>query len=110
MNITCTPIEASSTGWVIVATAAIGLLLGAFPITVFSFGVFFPSFVREFHSGRAAVSLAFTIHNLVSGSAAVLVGRSSIRFSVRRVILPGLVSLGLLLVSAEAIGSQIGAL
>ncbi|MGH9143606.1 MAG: MFS transporter [Vicinamibacterales bacterium] len=97
-------------GWVIVATAAVGLLLGAFPITVFSFGVFFPSFVREFHASRAAVSLAFTIHNLVSGAAAVLVGRLADRFSIRRVILPGLLSLALLLISAEAIGSHIGTL
>ena len=62
-------------GWVVVATAALGLFLGAFPIVAFSFGVFFPSFVREFHASRAEVSLAFTIHNFLSGIFAVVVGR-----------------------------------
>src|SRR5438270_2098257 len=46
-------------GWVVVATAALGLLLGVFPIFVSSFSVFFPLFVREFHAGRGAVSLTF---------------------------------------------------
>lgn len=94
-------------GWVVVATAALGLFLGAFPITVFSFGVFFPSFVREFHASRGAVSLAFTVHNLVSGSAAVLVGRLVDRAGARNVVLPGLVLLGIMLVSAEAMDSRL---
>jgi hypothetical protein len=47
--------------WVVVATAALGLFLGVFPIFVSSFSVFFPAFVREFHAGRSAVALAFTV-------------------------------------------------
>jgi MFS family permease len=94
-------------GWVVVATAALGLFLGAFPIVAFSFGVFFQPFVREFHSGRAAVSLAFTLHNLVSGVSAVVVGRMADRIGARTVILPGLAIVAGLLFSAKAIGSSL---
>jgi len=97
-------------GWVVVATAAIGLFLGAFPIVTFSFGVFFPSFVREFHASRAAVSLAFTIHNLLSGLFAVVIGRLVDRTGARSVILPGLVIVAALLLSAEALGSKLSEL
>jgi MFS family permease len=97
-------------GWIVVVTSAVGLFLGAFPIVAFSFGVFFPSFVREFHASRAAVSLAFTIHNLLSGISAVVIGRIADRIDARRVILPGLVIVATLLLSAEAIGSRISEL
>ncbi|HEY3839796.1 MAG TPA: MFS transporter [Bryobacteraceae bacterium] len=94
-------------GWVVVATAAFGLLLGAFPIVVFSFGVFAVSYAREFHTGRGVVSLAFTLHNLFAGFFAVFIGRLCDRFGARRVILPGLAMLSLIMISAEAIGSKI---
>jgi len=94
-------------GWVVVATAALGLLLGAFPIVAFSFGVFFQPFVHEFHSTRAAVSLAFTIHNVVSGASAVVIGRMADRTGARTVILPGLGLVAALLFSAKAIGSSL---
>jgi len=97
-------------GWIVVATSAVGLFLGAFPIVAFSFGVFFPSFVREFHASRAAVSLAFTIHNFLSGLSAVAIGRIADRTGARCVILPGLVIVAALLLSAEAIGSKLSEL
>jgi len=93
-------------GWIVVATAALGLFLGAFPIVAFSFGVFFPSFVREFHASRAAVSFAFTIHNLLSGLFAVVIGRVTDRVGVRYVILSGLAIVAAVLLSARAIGSS----
>src|SRR3954471_4102506 len=91
-------------GWIVVATSATGLFLGAFPIVAFSFGVFFQPFVREFHASRAAVSLAFTITNLLSGIFAFVVGRIADRVGARAVILPGLACVAALLLSAEAIG------
>src|SRR4051812_13667903 len=97
-------------GWVVVATAAVGLFLGAFPIVAFSFGVFFPSFVRDFHASRAAVSLAFTVHNLLSGIFAIVIGRITDRTDARWVILPGLVMVAVVLLSAKAIGSMMSEL
>ena len=97
----------SGYGWVVVAISAFGLLFGAFPIVVSSFAIFFRSFVQEFHAGRAAISLALTIHNVVAASLAAWVGRLSDRFGARKVILPGLGILGLLLLSAQAIGSKV---
>lgn len=97
-------------GWIVVATSAAGLFLGAFPIVAFSFGVFFQPFVREFHASRAAVSLAFTITNLLSGIFAFVVGQIADRTGARRVILPGLAVVAALLVSAEAVGSRLAEL
>jgi MFS family permease len=94
-------------GWVVVAASAVGLLLGTVPIAVFTFGIFFPSFVRQFHASRVAISLAFTIHNLISGVLAVFVGCLCDRFGVRKVILPGLAILGVVLLSAETMGSKV---
>jgi MFS family permease len=94
-------------GWIVVVTSAVGLFLGAFPIVAFSFGVFFQSFAREFHASRAAVSIAFTIHNLLSGVFAVVIGRMTDRTGARWVILPGLAVVAMVLLSAEAIGSRI---
>jgi MFS family permease len=97
-------------GWIVVATSAVGLFLGAFPIVVFSFAVFFESFAKEFHASRAAVSLVFTIHNLLSGIFAVVIGRIADRTSARNVILPGLAVVATLLLAAEAIGSRVSEL
>ena len=97
-------------GWIVVVTSAVGLLLGSFPIVVFSFGVFFRSYTAEFNAGRGAISFAFTIHNLLSGISAVLVGRIADRVGARKVILPGLAIVAAMLISAEAIGSRVGEL
>ena len=42
-------------GWVVVATSAIGLLFGAFPIVVSSFAIFFNSYLHEFCRHKATV-------------------------------------------------------
>jgi MFS family permease len=94
-------------GWIVVATSALGLFFGAFPIAVSAFGVFFGSFAQQFHAGRAAVSLAFTIHNAITGALAVFVGRACDRYGARYVILPGLLLLGLVLLSAGMMGSSL---
>lgn len=94
-------------GWVVVAAAALGLLLGAFPISVASFGMFFPAYVANFHAGRAAISLAFLAHNAVAAFASFAIGRLSDRFRVRTVIVTGTAALGVILLSANAIGSHV---
>ena len=87
-------------GWWVALTAALGLFLGVAPIFVFSFSVFLKAFTGEFHATRAAVSLAFTLHNLVSAFTAPFAGRLIDRFGSRRVILPTTVIFGLILLLA----------
>lgn len=88
-------------GWWVVSTAALGLLLGPVPIVVFSFGVFLRSLTQEFHSGRGAISFAFTLHNLIAAVSAPVVGRLVDRFGARRVILPSAVMVGSILLSSN---------
>ncbi|HLJ79387.1 MAG TPA: MFS transporter [Acidobacteriaceae bacterium] len=94
-------------GWTVVATAAVGLFFSAAPIIVYSFGVFLKPMADSFHVGRGAVSMAFMIHNVVSACCAPLVGYLIDRYGARRVVLPGLVALAAVLVSAELIGSRL---
>ncbi|HYK89683.1 MAG TPA: MFS transporter [Acidobacteriota bacterium] len=95
-------------GWWVVATAALGLCLGAAPIVVFSFGVFFKPLSQEFHADRASVSLAFSLQNLAAAGCAPLIGRLIDRFGSRRVVLPGTAIFGLILLSSNILGPQIG--
>src|SRR5215469_17421067 len=69
-------------GWWVALTAALGLFFGVAPIFVFSFSVFLKAFTGEFHATRAAVSLAFTLHNLVSAFTAPFAGRLIDRFGL----------------------------
>jgi MFS family permease len=94
-------------GWVVVATASLGLFFSGAPIVVYSFGVFLKPLTQEFHVGRGAISLAFTIHNFVGAGCAPFAGRLVDRLGAKRVIPPGLVLLGLILMSALLIGSRL---
>jgi MFS family permease len=94
-------------GWRIVFAAALALCLGGPPIAVFSFSVFFKSLVSDFHASRAAISFAFTLHNLASVSVIPLLGRLIDRFGARRVILPVTVALSLVLFSGKMLGSSL---
>src|SRR5215471_9001239 len=86
-------------GWWVALTAALGLFLGVAPIFVFSFSVFLKAIAQEFHATRAAVSLAFTLHNLGSALTAPLAGRMIDRFGSRKVILPTTAIFGVILLS-----------
>lgn len=94
-------------GWFVVAAAAVGMLLGAAPIVAFSFGVFLKPLTQEFHTGRAAVSLAITILNFSSGIVSSLVGFLCDRIGARRVALSGMMLLALCLVCARIIGARL---
>ncbi len=87
-------------GWWVVVTSAVALFLGPIPIVVFSFGVFLKPLIKEFHSGRGAVSLAFTLHNAVTAFCLPFAGRLVDHFGARRVILPSTFMVGLILLSA----------
>ncbi len=88
-------------GWWVVLASAFGLFLGPVPIVVLSFGVFLKPFVQEFHSSRAAVSFAFTLHNLVFAAGLPFAGRLVDRFGARKVILPATVLVGLTLLASN---------
>jgi MFS family permease len=94
-------------GWWVVLTAATGLLLGYAPIFVFSFGVFVKSLVNEFHSSRTQISLAFTLANVMFSVSSPLAGRLVDRFGARRVILPGTLIFGFLLISFKFISTSL---
>jgi MFS family permease len=87
-------------GWWVVLAAAVGLFWGA-PITVFSFGIFLKPLMREFHAGRAAVSLAYTLQLIASAISAPLAGWLVDRYGARRVILPATALFGLILLSTQ---------
>jgi MFS family permease len=73
-------------GWWVVAASAVGLFWGP-PVTVYSFSVFFKPLMQEFHAGRAAVSLGYTLHLIAGAVCAPLVGWFVDRYGSRRVIL-----------------------
>ena len=75
-------------GWWVVLASAIGLFWGV-PITVYSFSVFFKPLMQEFHAGRAAVSMAFTLKLIAAALCAAPIGWLTDRYGARRVILTG---------------------
>lgn len=73
-------------GWWVVLACAVGLFWGP-PVTVFCFPVFLKPLMRDFHAGRAAVSLGFTLHLVAIAVGAPLVGWLIDRYGTRKVIL-----------------------
>jgi MFS family permease len=86
-------------GWWVVSTSALGLFFGPIPIVVFSFGVFLKPLIQEFHSGRGAVSLAFTLHNSILAFGLPVAGQLIDRFGPRKLILPSTFAVGMILLS-----------
>jgi MFS family permease len=89
-----------------VLTGALGLCLGP-PLTVFSFGVFFKALAHDFHASRAAISFAFTLHNVLGALWLPGCGRLIDRFGPRRVIIPAIILYALILISAIWVGSSL---
>src|SRR5262245_8574461 len=94
-------------GWWVVLTSAFALFLGPVPIVVISFGVFLTPLAQEFHSGRGAVSLAFTLHNLIFAAALPFSGRLVDRFGARKVIVPSTIIVALILMSSNFCSGKI---
>jgi MFS family permease len=94
-------------GWYVVLTAALGLLLGFAPIFVYCFGVFIKPLTTEFHSTRTAISLAFTITNVMLAVFSPLVGRLADRFGSRKVIIPAAVIFGVMLIAFKLISTNL---
>lgn len=94
-------------GWWVALTAALGLFLNSATILVFPFGIFAKAMGQEFHSGRASISLAFTLHQLTAASCVPLAGRLVDRYGPRRVLIPLTAFLSLVLVSGRALSGAI---
>src|SRR5689334_23350556 len=97
-------------GWWMVLISALGLFLGPIPIVVFSSGVFLKPMTQEFHSGRGAVSFAFTLQHAMTAFGLPFAGRLIDRFGPRRVILSSTIIGGLILLSAYFCTGRIGQL
>src|SRR5215831_19684482 len=94
-------------GWWVVLTSAVGLFWGV-PITVYSFSVFLRPVMQEFHVGRAAVSLGFTVQLFVSALCTPWTGWLLDRFGARKVILPFTALFGAVLISNRVFSASLG--
>jgi MFS family permease len=83
-------------GWRVVFGSAVGLFWGV-PISVYSFSVFFKPLMQEFHAGRTAISLAFTLKLIAAALSAAPIGWLTDRYGPRRVILIGTAIFGSIL-------------
>jgi MFS family permease len=93
-------------GWWVVLTCAVGLFWGV-PITVYSFSVFLRPVMREFHIGRAAVSLGFTVQLFVAALSTPLTGWWLDRYGARKVILPFTAMFGAVLFFNKAFSTSL---
>jgi MFS family permease len=75
--------------WVVFATVC-GLLVGAGPINVFTFGVFLKPITEDLGLSRGAFSAALTFHAAIAAIALPLIGWLIDRWGARRILLPGL--------------------
>lgn len=93
-------------GWWVVLACAVGLFWGP-PVTVFSFPVFLKPLMQDFHAGRAAVSLGFTLHLTVAAVSAPLVGWLIDRYGSRTVILFSMATFGSILLLNKQFSASI---
>jgi len=77
--------------WWVVAATVMGLIVGAGPIAVFSFGVFLKPITAELGIGRGLLSSALTLHSTIGALACPVFGWMIDRWGVRRCMIPGLV-------------------
>lgn len=93
-------------GWWIVLVSVAGMFFGA-PVSVYSFGVFLKPLAHEFHASRAAISFAFTLHNVIGALFLPFLGRMIDLVGARRVILVLTTVFGVALLSALWIDQSI---
>jgi MFS family permease len=75
--------------WVVFATVC-GLLVGAGPINVFTFGVFLKPVTEDLGLSRGAFSAALTVHAAIAAIVLPVIGWLVDRWGARRIMLPGL--------------------
>jgi MFS family permease len=87
--------ERIARGWIVVATAVLGIMVSFGSLVVFSFGVFLKPLSEQFHWDRAEVSLGFSLAALSVAVCSPVIGRIVDRVGPRRVILPCVTVYGL---------------
>ena len=75
--------------WVVFATVC-GLVVGAGPVNVFTFGVFLKPITEDLGLSRGAFSSALTFHAAIAAVALPLIGWLVDRWGARRIMIPGL--------------------
>ena len=75
--------------WIVFATIC-GLVVGAGPINVFTFGVFLKPITEDLGLSRGAVSAALTFHAAIAAIVLPIIGWLVDRWGARRIMLPGL--------------------
>lgn len=103
---TAQPFQRIFYGWWIVIASAFGLFWGV-PISVYSFSVFFKPLMQEFHAGRGAVSLAYTLKLIAAAICAAPIGWLTDRYGARRVILTGTGIFGSVLLANRLLSGSI---
>jgi MFS transporter len=93
-------------GWWVVVACAVGLFFGP-PVIVFSFPVFLKPLVQDFHAGRAAVSLGFTLQLIVVAVTAPVVGWLIDRYGSRKIILIFTSMFGVILILNRPISTDL---
>ena len=93
-------------GWWVVVGSAVGLFWGV-PISVYSFSVFFRPLMQEFHAGRAAVSMAFTLKLMAAALCSAPIGWLTDRYGPRRVVLIGTGVFGFILFTNRVFSGSI---
>ena len=86
-------------GWYLVSVSAIGIMFSAGAVLTFTFSVFILPLNQEFGWTRTELSIAYSLGALCFGALQPLVGKIIDRSGARRVILPSVVFVGLLLMS-----------
>src|SRR5215469_4281066 len=79
----------SNRWWVVFATIC-GLLVGAGPINVFTFGVFLKPITEDLGVSRGLFSTALTFHATIAAIVLPIIGWLVDRWGARRIMLPGL--------------------
>lgn len=75
-------------GWIVVLAAFLAILVSS--LRSYAFGVFIKPLTAEFGWSRAPISLAYSISLLLSAFFAIVFGRLSDRYGVRKVLILGL--------------------
>ena len=94
-------------GWWNVATGFVGMGLSYAMFTVFAFGVFVRPLEEEFGWSRGELSFAITMTNFAVVLASPCLGFIIDRFGVRRVLIPSVIMMGLVVASMALLSASL---